>query len=65
LKIHPDFDTAVKAMTRVSQVFNPNPHNHGIYDGLYNRVYKRLYSRLRPLYEEIREITGYPGKVGK
>jgi sugar (pentulose or hexulose) kinase len=65
LKIHPDFDTAVKAMTRVSHVFNPNPHNHAIYDGLYNRVYKRLYSRLKPLYEEIREITGYPGKVGK
>lgn len=65
LKIHPDFDTAIKAMTRVSRVFTPNPHNQAIYDGLYNRVYKRLYNRLKPLYEEIREITGYPGKVAK
>jgi sugar (pentulose or hexulose) kinase len=65
LKIHPDFDTAVKTMTRVSRVFNLDPHNQVIYDGLYNRVYKRLYSRLKPLYEEIQEITGYPGKVAK
>jgi sugar (pentulose or hexulose) kinase len=63
LGLHPDFDTAVKAMTRLSRVFGPDPHNYKIYDGLYNRVYKQLYRRLKPLYEEIREITGYPEKV--
>jgi sugar (pentulose or hexulose) kinase len=62
LKIHPDFDTAVKAMTRVSRVFIPDSRNHAIYDNLYQRVYKQLYHRLKPLYEEIREITGYPKK---
>jgi sugar (pentulose or hexulose) kinase len=49
-------------MTRVSRVFTPDPHNQSIYDGLYQRVYKQLYRRLKPLYEEISEITGYPGK---
>ena len=34
--------------------------NSGLYDRLYRRVYRRMYERLRPLYEEIRDITGYP-----
>lgn len=63
LGIHADFDTAVREMTRVSRVFEPNPANRDLYDGLYRRVYKQMYERLRPLYEEIRAITGYPPKV--
>jgi sugar (pentulose or hexulose) kinase len=60
--LHPDFDTAVREMTRVGQVFEPNPQNVEIYEKLYAQVYKRMYERLRPMYEEIREITGYPPK---
>jgi sugar (pentulose or hexulose) kinase len=60
LKLHPDFATAVPAMTRVARVFEPNLQNHEIYDGLYTQVYLPMYHRLRPLYERIREITGYP-----
>jgi len=60
LGLHPDFDTAVREMTHIGQVFEPNPHTRAIYDSLYNRVYKRMYERLKPLYEEIRQITGYP-----
>lgn len=60
LGLHPDFETAVSEMTRVGVSFEPNPTNHRIYDELYNRVYLRMYARLRPLYEEIRDITGYP-----
>ena len=63
LGLHPDFDTAVREMTRVGDVFTPNPQTRDIYDGLYHRVYKQMYERLKPLYEEIREITGYPEKV--
>lgn len=62
LGLHPDFDTAVSEMTRVGVSFEPNPVNHRIYDELYNRVYLRMYERLRPLYEEIRDITGYPAR---
>jgi sugar (pentulose or hexulose) kinase len=63
LQLHPDFATAVKEMTRVGQVFEPNPATHTIYDELYHRVYKKMYQRLKPLYEEIREITGYPKRL--
>ena len=49
-------------MTRVGDVFEPNPRTRDIYDGLYHRVYKQMYRRLKPLYEDIQKITGYPGK---
>ncbi len=64
LGLHPDFETAVRTMTRQGRVFEPNPETREIYDGLYQRVYKQMYKQLKPLYEEIREVTGYPGKVG-
>jgi sugar (pentulose or hexulose) kinase len=64
LGLHPDFETAVKEMTRLGEVFEPNPANRAVYDGLYNRVYKQMYQRLKPLYEEIRDITGYPSPIG-
>jgi sugar (pentulose or hexulose) kinase len=60
LGLHPDFDTAVSAMTRPGDCFEPNPSNHRLYNELYHKVYKRMYRRLKPLYEKIREITGYP-----
>jgi sugar (pentulose or hexulose) kinase len=63
LGLHTDFETAVREMTRIGQLFKPNPATREVYDGLYRRVYKEMYKRLRPLYEEIQEITGYPGKV--
>lgn len=31
-----------------------------IYEDLYRSVYLPMYDRLRPLYREIRRITGYP-----
>jgi len=60
LGLHSDFRAAVKEMTHVSRVFEPNPEHHKLYDALYHDVYKKMYKRLKPLYERIREITGYP-----
>ncbi|RLC75684.1 MAG: carbohydrate kinase [Chloroflexi bacterium] len=60
LGLHPDFETAVAEMTRVRDTFEPRPAARDIYEGLYRRVYKQMYRRLRPLYDEIRSITGYP-----
>jgi sugar (pentulose or hexulose) kinase len=62
LGFHPDFEAAVKAMTRLGDLYEPNPEAHEMYDDLYQRVYCDLYRRLKPLYDEIREITGYPRK---
>lgn len=64
LKLHPDFDTAVREMTHHGTEFEPNVANHRIYDELYNRVYCKMYDRLKPLYDEIRDITGYPPRNG-
>jgi sugar (pentulose or hexulose) kinase len=63
LGLHPDFPSAVQAMTRLGDVFEPDAQRVKIYDELYQRVYQQMYRRLKPLYEEIREITGYPSGV--
>ena len=60
LGLHPDFETAVAEMTRVRDTFEPRPAVRDVYEELYRRVYKQMYRRLRPLYDEIRSITGYP-----
>ncbi|MDH0892726.1 MULTISPECIES: FGGY-family carbohydrate kinase [unclassified Pseudomonas] len=60
LGLHPDFPTAIAAMTRVGKVFQPNPQAVAVYERLYREVYLRMYKQLRPLYGSIREITGYP-----
>ena len=49
-------------MTRVGRVFDPEPKARDLYDALYRRVYLRLYDQLKPLYKEIRAITGYPAQ---
>jgi hypothetical protein len=61
LGIHPSFESAVAAMTRVVETREPDPAAAALYDELYRRVYRHMYERLKPLYEEIRSITGYPG----
>jgi sugar (pentulose or hexulose) kinase len=60
LGLHRDFEQAVSQMTRTIRTYEPNPANHRMYDELYQRVYLEMYRRLKPLYEEIRTITGYP-----
>jgi sugar (pentulose or hexulose) kinase len=60
LGLHPDFKTAVREMTHIGEVYEPNRRNHQMYNALYHDVYKKMYKRLKPLYERIREITGYP-----
>ena len=47
-------------MTRIGQVFMPEPEHARTYEQLYQRVYLHMYQRLQPLYRAIQEITGYP-----
>lgn len=60
LGFHADYHQAVSEMTRVGKVFEPDPKAVATYDALYKRVYQRMYKQLRPLYQDIRTITGYP-----
>ena len=55
-----DIQTAVHHMTHVGLVFEPNMQAHAIYNDLYQDVYKKLYRKLKPFYQRIRKITGYP-----
>lgn len=64
LGLHNSFTEAVKAMTRTSRIFEPDVHNHSLYDALFEEVYQHLYQSVQPLYERIRRITGYPPQVG-
>jgi sugar (pentulose or hexulose) kinase len=56
LRLHPDFDTAIREMTRTERVFAPDPTIHARYDELYRRVYKRLYQKVQVLYQDIQAI---------
>ncbi len=60
LGLHPDAGVAVAAMTRAGATHEPDRERHARYDDLYRSVYLRMYPRLKPLYEQIRRITGYP-----
>lgn len=60
LGFHSGFTAAVKAMTHVGDVFEPDPKTNAMYDALYHQIYKKMYKSLRPLYQRIRQITGYP-----
>ena len=55
LGLHPDFDAAIKEMTRLGDTFQPDAAAHAIYEELYDTVYRKMYNRLKPLYEAIRE----------
>ncbi len=60
LGLHPDFRSAVKAMTRIGKTFTPVAAHHATYNALYHGVYQKMYKQLQPMYAEIADITGYP-----
>jgi sugar (pentulose or hexulose) kinase len=54
--IHPDFQTAVTAMTRPGDAFEPDPATHQIYNELYAGIYSKMYKQLKPLYQALYAI---------
>ena len=60
LGLQPDYATAVKTMCRVGRRFEPQEDARKTYEALYRDVYSRMYPQLKPIYERIRAITGYP-----
>lgn len=51
--LHPNFETAIREMTRRGTTFDPNPQTHARYDELFQHVYRQLYQRLKPLYQKM------------
>jgi sugar (pentulose or hexulose) kinase len=62
VNIYPDFQTAIDNMVQYDKLFEPNPENAKIYKELFQNVYQKIYHSLKPVYENIRDITGYPEK---
>jgi sugar (pentulose or hexulose) kinase len=60
MKFFPDFESAIKEMTHIRDVFEPIPANRDIYKKLFENIYQKMYGKLKPLYSDIRHITGYP-----
>jgi len=46
----------------VESEFKPDPECVGVYKKLYKQVYQKIYKTLKPLYQGIQDITGYPEK---
>jgi len=63
MKFYNDYSSAVTSMTRLGDQFLPDRKNVDIYKQLYRKVYSKMYSHLQPLYQQIRNITGYPEKI--
>jgi sugar (pentulose or hexulose) kinase len=63
MKYFDDYAAAVRSMTRRSEQFFPDQANVEIYIQLYDKVYSKMYKSLQPLYEQIRNVTGYPPKI--
>jgi len=60
--VYPDHAAASDAMTHLGDEFVPIEANVQLYRRLYNEVYLKMYERLKPLYQSIQDITGYPAK---
>ena len=58
--VYPDFASAAANMTHAGDRFEPIADNHRVYEQLYRQVYLQMYKRLKPSYQAIRAITGYP-----
>ncbi|TWX73374.1 carbohydrate kinase [Colwellia sp. C1TZA3] len=55
-----NYQQATEAMTRIEQSFFPNQANVTLYNKLYQQVYQKMYRQLKPIYQNIKKITGYP-----
>lgn len=60
LDFYSSFKEAIGHMVKQTKMFEPDPKNVEIYQKLYNGIYKKMFKALKPLYDEIRDITGYP-----
>jgi len=55
--LHPDYDAALREMTRLSETFAPDMRVHAVYRQLYEQVYLRMYRKLQPLYKTMQDLT--------
>ncbi|MDA3862411.1 MAG: FGGY-family carbohydrate kinase [Deltaproteobacteria bacterium] len=61
--IYDSWEQAAAEMVNYGETFTPNKENVKLYSQLYNQVYSSIFEQLKPLYRDIRKITGYPEKI--
>ncbi|PAJ75398.1 carbohydrate kinase [Pseudoalteromonas sp. NBT06-2] len=55
-----NYQQATQQMTHIIDTFEPIKENVALYDELYSKVYLKMYKQLKPIYTQIKKITGYP-----
>lgn len=55
-----NYQQATQNMTHIVDSFTPIKENVVLYDKLYTQVYLKMYQQLKPIYTQIKKITGYP-----
>jgi sugar (pentulose or hexulose) kinase len=55
--LHPDYASALKAMTHLGETFLPDKTVHQVYDQLYHEIYLGMYRKLQPLYRSMQHIA--------
>ena len=53
--VYKDYDEAISAMVRTTDVFLPNAENHRIYKRIYDDIYVHLYQKLLPFYNKMKQ----------
>jgi len=54
------YQQATQQMTHIIDTYEPIKENVALYDKLYSHVYLKMYQQLKPIYTQIKKITGYP-----
>jgi len=60
LGFYKDVEEAGNSMIKYEKEFLPDEKNVLLYKRIYKNVYSKIYKSLKPIYKEIRNITGYP-----
>lgn len=60
LGYYENYQSAVDNMTRLDKSFQPIAEHVDLYQQLYQEVYLQMYRQLKPIYQKIKAITGYP-----
>jgi sugar (pentulose or hexulose) kinase len=54
--LHPDYSTAISAMTHLGDTFEPDMATHAVYKELFEGVYLKMYKHLQPFYKAMQKI---------
>ena len=56
---YPSFQEAVDRMVgdNITDIFQPIPENHALYQGLMDKVYRKIYPMMSPVFDDLLALT--------